>query len=78
MSDDEDSGDDDWGGYESGPFCRHWGSLGDCDELCARCGHSCNVHHDDDECGHEDCTCPGWDSGDDATKAENPQPKPGV
>lgn len=26
---------DDYGDYESGPFCRHWGTPGDCDE-CTR------------------------------------------
>lgn len=28
MSDDET----DWSNYESGPFCPHWGTPGDCDE----------------------------------------------
>lgn len=28
---------------DSGPFCLHW-SDGDCEEVCARCGHRCGDH----------------------------------
>ncbi len=51
--------------YQSGPFCRHWGILGDCDENCAKCGHSCNRHdRDDNEC--DECECKEFADEDDA------------
>lgn len=46
----EDSDDREW---DSGPFCRHWGALGECEELC-RCGHTCG-QHDGDDCRECDC-----------------------
>ncbi len=48
--------------FDSGPFCRHWGSLGDCDELCV-CGHRCDQHDgtggdgDDNGCRIDGCAC---------------------
>lgn len=44
MSDDADETESDWSGYESGPFCKHWGDPSDCEEVCARCGHPCCAH----------------------------------
>ena len=35
--------DDPWAGYESGPFCQHWGDPADCDREC-QCGHECCQH----------------------------------
>lgn len=57
----EDLGD--WQDYETGPFCRHWGSLGDCDDTCARCGHTCNLHLDGEPCDEPGCECPEWVEG---------------
>ena len=43
---------------DSGPFCRHWGDPGDCDEKCVACGHICAVHdYYDDACKEEGCLC---------------------
>lgn len=46
-------GEVDWSGYESGPFCRHWGDPMDCDLDCA-CGHRCAQHELDE--GRTNCT----------------------
>ena len=35
MPEDEDNNEV---GYESGPFCRHYGDPGECEEVCAKCG----------------------------------------
>ena len=51
---------DDWGDYESGPFCRHWGAYGDCDIVCTTCRHPCEHHGISSEIGCEDCECPTW------------------
>lgn len=56
MTEDDDS---EW--PDSGPFCRHWSEVGDCDEKCARCGHTCSDHGslgDDSRC--RVCDCPAW------------------
>lgn len=43
---------------DSGPFCRHWFDPSDCDERCARCGHTCAEHDRiNDYCILEDCEC---------------------
>lgn len=34
--------------YDSGPFCRHWSELYDCDRTCKRCGVKCSAHEDTD------------------------------
>jgi hypothetical protein len=48
---------DDVEDYSSGPFCPHWSSLGDCDELC-KCSHTCNKHNNSRECCTVDgCIC---------------------
>jgi hypothetical protein len=40
--------------YNSGPFCPHWSQLGECDDICAACGHKCRRHdHSDDG---DDCS----------------------
>lgn len=68
MSDEDES----WEGYESGPFCRHWGSPSDCDEVCV-CGHKC-VEHDfasPGECG--ECDCKEWREVE-ANKSQEAQP----
>jgi len=56
---------DDYRDYGSGPFCRHWGDLSDCDELCNACGHKCREHDyggkDDSECRVDGCVCKSWD-----------------
>lgn len=50
--------DEDWEDYDSGPFCMHWGELGDCDDLCSNCNHTCNEHvHGHDYCEVDDCNC---------------------
>ena len=60
MTDDEGScPEEEMGECESGPFCRHWSTRGDCDDLC-QCGHTCNVHpeyesEDDSPCNECDC-----------------------
>lgn len=42
---------------DSGPFCKHWSDF-DCEEKCAECGHSCNMHGWGFEERHEDgCQC---------------------
>lgn len=46
--------------FGSGPFCRHWSELGDCDETCSECGHSCNEHYSNNSCFSDGCTCTGW------------------
>ena len=60
----EDEQDDlDWSGYESGPFCRHWGDPSDCDAQCKACGHLCSQHaydEGDTYCFVEDCECDEW------------------
>lgn len=45
--------------YESGPFCRHWGEGGDCDEICCdkKCGHRCSQHALDGACQEPGCEC---------------------
>lgn len=59
----DDEEKDPWADYESGPpLCRCWGQLGDCDNKCASCGHTCNDHYVDTECNVEGCNCPGWKS----------------
>jgi len=49
------SEDYDWSDYDSGPFCRHWGEYGSCDDKC-KCGHTCS-QHPEDECGEDGCDC---------------------
>lgn len=44
--------------YDSGPFCRHWGDPGDCDELCS-CGHKC-CRHPWGGCEEPGCECDKW------------------
>src|SRR5512147_1576408 len=44
----ESDSETEWG---SGPFCQHWGSLGECSQKC-KCGHSCREHWG---CGDDDC-----------------------
>ncbi len=56
MSEDSDEPDD-WSGYESGPFCRHWGDPLDCSNMCG-CGHRCCDHCAwSDETGDRDACC---------------------
>lgn len=44
-------------GYESGPFCQHWGDPSDCEEECD-CGHTCASHcYYLDDCNGKDCEC---------------------
>ena len=48
---------------DSGPFCRHWSQIGECDEACETCGHSCYAHswHSKaDHCDEEGCACEKW------------------
>jgi len=52
--------------YDSGPFCRHWGDPGDCEEACAACGHPCRQHPYDDSCEVLECACEGFSKGDTA------------
>lgn len=56
---DSDSDEEFWENYDSGPFCRHWSDVGDCDDLCI-CGHECRKHDfldDNEPCNVEGCTC---------------------
>jgi hypothetical protein len=63
MSDDDT---DDWVDYESGPFCRHWGELGACDDKC-KCGHECRLHPSYDEsCDAPWCACEKFEDAEDA------------
>ena len=53
--------DPDWDEYDSGPFCVHWETPWDCNEVCA-CGHECRRHdrhatNDDETPGCLDCDC---------------------
>lgn len=62
MSDDEVEEE-----YHSGPYCRHYGDPGNCDETCAAvgCGHSCSAHGLGDEaCSMPDCSCEMWTESD--------------
>ena len=54
--------DDDWSDYESGPFCQHWSDPSSCEELCAKCGHSCLEHGSvaDEPCHKPGCECSGF------------------
>ena len=55
--------DTDWTDYESGPFCRHWSSPSDCDELCGECQHRCTAHEmteGESGCNETDCNCEEW------------------
>jgi hypothetical protein len=47
----------DWSDYESGPFCKHWQYAYNCDELCAKCGHRCSLHGDDECFADGGCGC---------------------
>ena len=49
--------EDDWDEFESGPFCQHWLSPGDCEATCAGCGHPCDKHN---ELGCDECDCTEW------------------
>ena len=51
--------EDPWENYESGPFCWHWGTPGDCEQPCLRegCDHTCNDH--DPGCRVKGCDCKG-------------------
>lgn len=44
--------------YESGPFCKHWGDPGCCDDLC-KCDHKC-CEHREGPCSVEGCHCEGF------------------
>lgn len=58
---DEPEDTDDWADYETGPFCRHFGQLGACDEECL-CGHTCSKHDNaDGTCNDSDCDCEKWE-----------------
>ena len=57
MSDDALDGDYEPQDYDSGPFCRHWSDPLDCEEVCARCGHTCGSHYYD-SC--DKCDCSEW------------------
>lgn len=49
---------------DSGPWCRHWGDPGDCDELC-KCGHTCTEHdYHDNECTVDGCDCEEFEDAD--------------
>lgn len=49
-------------GYESGPFCKHYGQVGECEEVCALCGHQCRNHDPSEpyDCDVDGCTCEGF------------------
>lgn len=50
---------------DSGPFCRHWRELGDCDERCI-CSHRCDQHdsYGDGECNVDGCPCEAFKDAD--------------
>ena len=59
MSDDDADG---WADYESGPFCRHWGTPGDCERPCDKCGHTCDEHPSGEyRCTVDGCECDGFE-----------------
>jgi len=60
MQGDQEREDEEDYGFESGPFCRHWGDPSNCDEKCKRCGHFCCRHEDAASCNEEGCACEGW------------------
>lgn len=62
MCDEEET---DWSEYESGPFCRHWGEVWDCEIPCLRCGHKCDEHPPYEGCGHDGCACKKFEPEDD-------------
>lgn len=41
--------------YESGPYCIHWGEMGECDIMCP-CGHTC-TEHDSGYSSCRNCDC---------------------
>jgi hypothetical protein len=52
-----------WENFETGPFCRHWESPGDCQRNCAGCGHGCTDHalpESKSNCEVEGCACKQW------------------
>jgi hypothetical protein len=55
-----DEEDDDDALENPGPFCQHRGTMGECDEVCGRCGHACGEHSQYDEaseCRAARCNC---------------------
>lgn len=49
----------------SGPYCRHWSDPSNCEEICARCDHSCSAHDTEGSyCKLDDCECDQWEEGD--------------
>ena len=57
MEDEGSTPGEEMGEHESGPFCRHWSSLGDCDEMC-KCGHTCAHHSSGEDDGYcYECAC---------------------
>lgn len=60
MSDDGSTPDAELPDVDSGPFCRHYHSPIDCQEICDRCCHRCPRHYEDLGCDALYCDCPGW------------------
>lgn len=58
MCDDDDDDDDRY--FESGPFCRHWAEVPECDAKC-RCGHGCLDHEVGSVTACMECDCQKWD-----------------
>lgn len=68
----DDDEADDWTGYDSGPFCRHWGPLGSCERACV-CGHRCPAHKEGYDEGCKECDCPEFREAEEQNeKAEHP------
>ena len=44
---------------DTGPFCRHYSSPIDCEEVCVRCCHACR-RHGSGPCTEDGCTCEGF------------------
>lgn len=58
--------DDDWSGYETGPFCRHWSDPSDCELNCV-CGHRCAEHDFSEPAACMECPCAEYEQ-----KCEHP------
>jgi hypothetical protein len=56
--------EDEYEGFETGPFCRHWSDPSECERKCLTCGHACCKHGfgdgSDPECFEDGCQCQLW------------------
>jgi hypothetical protein len=69
MSDESGAEEEDDRPCDSGPFCQHWGTPGECEECaapCASCSHALVEHGDNGAgpCSEDDCACAAFVSSD--------------